>query len=126
MRPSISVRAGLEGLRAYELAAELGDRVLAATRAWNLFEQSVLGRQLARSALSVGANIAEAQGRGHKPDQRRFLLIARGSLMETRHWLARAQRAGLLDDELESLVDETGRVLNGLIGRSEQAPIPKG
>ena len=96
---------------------------MAVTRRWPLFEQSAVGRQLARAALSVGANIAEAQGRGHPADQRRILLIARGELLETKHWIERAQAAELVDDSLDALLDETGRVLNGLIG---PGPGPKG
>ena len=85
------------------------------SRRWPSFERWTIGVQLARAALSVGANIAEARGRLHEPDERRFLIIARGSLLEARHWLWRAEAAGLTDGTLARQTNELGRTLNGLI-----------
>jgi four helix bundle protein len=50
---------------------------------------------LVRAADSIGANIAEANGRAKGPDQSRLLVIARGSIYETQHWLERARSRGL-------------------------------
>jgi four helix bundle protein len=64
----------------------------------------------------VGANIAEAFGRGSTPDQRRLLYIARGSLQETEHWVDLAARRGLMaPDGIDEQLDELARVLTGLI-----------
>jgi four helix bundle protein len=63
----------------------------------------------------VGANIAEGLGRWHKPDRRRLLMIARGSLYELEHWLMRAHARGLTNDIFEGRVNEAARTLNGLI-----------
>ena len=104
-----------ERLTAYRLAAELGEGVWRAVAAWRSFERWTLGRQLVRASDSIAANIAEAAGRWHGPDRRRFYVIARGSLYETEHWLVRARRRGLDVPELGT--DELGRVLNGLIRR---------
>jgi four helix bundle protein len=71
--------------------------------------------QLVRAADSVGANIAEAQGRWHRPDQRRLLYVARGSLYELEHWVDLALERGLLPAEASSAIPELGRTLNGLI-----------
>src|SRR4051794_21419253 len=54
--------------------------------------------KLVRAAGSVRANIAEGTGRWHRKDQRRFLLMARGSMSETEHWISLAQSLGLLSD----------------------------
>jgi four helix bundle protein len=74
-------------------------------------------RQLAacRGARRRGA---EADGRGYPEDEARFLLIARGSLNETRHWLTLAAKADLLrEDDYAEQLDELGRTLNGVVRR---------
>jgi len=50
---------------------------------WNNFARDTVGKQLVRSADSVGANIAEGAGRGRFLDNRRFVRMSRGSLNET-------------------------------------------
>ncbi len=82
---------------------------------WNSFERWSIGVQLVRAADSVGANVAEAMGRWHAPDRRRFLFIARGSLYETEHWMLRAEARGLLEPGSNDRLGEVGRALNGLI-----------
>ena len=85
-------------------------------RTWPSLDQRTLGTQLIRAVDSIGANIAEAAGRIHTQDRRRLLVIARGSLFETEHWLLRAQARGLLADHTDRL-DEIARPLSGLIRR---------
>ena len=102
--------------RAYQLAAALADEVHAVVVTWEKFELWTIGTQLVRAADSIGANIAEGLGRGTLADQRRFFLIANGSLKETEHWLERASVRGLLGEErFEPRTSELGRVLIGLI-----------
>ena len=72
--------AGFEKLRVYQLAEELSDAVWAMVRRWDSLAKDTVGRQIVRSADSVGANIAEGTGRGSYQDNRRFVRIARGSL----------------------------------------------
>ena len=86
--------------------------------AWESFDRWSVGLQLVRSSDSRGANIAEAMGRGHRKDSRRLLLIARGSLYETEHWLLRAGARGLITPDLDSRLDELGKTLDGLLKRS--------
>jgi four helix bundle protein len=102
-------------LAAYRCAVAVADFVYPRVRRWASFERSTLGFQLVKAAESVGANIAEATGRWHRGEQRQFLMIARGSLYETAHWIRRAQRLGLVDDQVEPLLEEAGKTLNGLI-----------
>ena len=85
-----------------------------------------VGKQLVRSADSIGANIAEGSGRGSNQDYRRFLRIARGSLCETQHWLRRAFRRELLAPEqverLRAMLDSLAPGLNAYlrsIGRND-------
>jgi four helix bundle protein len=103
-------------LRSYRLAAELADELRDVVLRWERFDVWSIGVQLVRSADSVGANIAESSGRWGRPDQRRFLYIARASLYEMEHWILRASARGLLDAEtfLERLT-ELRKTLSGQI-----------
>ena len=65
---------------------------------WDRLAQDTVGRQLINSADSIGANIAEGSGRGSFADNRRFARIARGSLLEVKHWLRRAYNRKLLTE----------------------------
>jgi four helix bundle protein len=104
-------------LTAYRLAIELADELHMAIGQWDSFDRWSLGMQLMRAVDSVGANIAEAAGRFHVPDRRRLLVIARGSLYETEHWVSRAHARGLLKSETDARLSECARALNGLIKR---------
>jgi four helix bundle protein len=111
-----------EQLAVYQRAVALADEIAAVVVRWPSFHRWTVGVQLVRAVDSIGANIAEANGRAGDPDQRRLLVIARGSMYETQHWLDRARAR-----ELESPPDatgraaEVGRMLNGLI-RSLERP----
>jgi four helix bundle protein len=105
-------------LVAYRLAGELSDEVARTVATWESFEKWSVGIQLARSADSIGANLAEALGRWHTKDRRHLLMVARGSLYETEHWLVRAEARGLWQPNLQGKLDEIGRTLNGLINRA--------
>src|SRR6476659_7288419 len=83
-------------LRAYQLAAELAREIRSEVVRWSEFDKWSLGLQLVRAIESVGANIAEADGRWYTGDKRKLLFVARGSLYETEHWLLRAEEAGLM------------------------------
>src|SRR3954447_10108862 len=102
-------------LVAYQLAASLANDVHARVREWPSLDRWSSGIQLIRSTDSVGANIAEAIGRWHTPDRRRLLMIARGSLYESEHWLLQAEARGLLPNGINERIDEVARTLNGLI-----------
>jgi len=100
----------------YKLAEKLADQVWDLVMSWDGFAKDTVGKQLVRSADSIGANIAEGAGRGSYQDNRRFIHIARGSLNETKHWLRRAFKRNLLNEEqvksLKPLVDELVPRLN--------------
>jgi four helix bundle protein len=107
-------------LEVYRLAEQRADRVWRLVARWDWFAKNTVARQLVRAADSIGANIAEGCGRGTYKDNRRFVRIARGSLNETRHWLRRAYRRGLLTaeqvDDVKPLLDELGPRLNAYLG----------
>ena len=108
-----------ENLRVYHLAEELADAIWQMVCGWAPLAKDTLGKQIIRSADSVGANIAEGYGRGSYRDNRRFVRQARGSLYETRHWLRRAFKRELLTadeiDKLRVIIDELGPKLNAYL-----------
>jgi four helix bundle protein len=112
-------RSDFENLRVYRLSEKLADQVWEIVIGWNRFAQNTIGGQLVRAADSVGANIAEGEGRGRYLDNRRFVRISRGSLNETRHWLRRAFRRNLLTKRqvgtLKTTVDELSPMLNAYL-----------
>ena len=97
-------RTNFEQLRVYQFSEELSDAIWDSVCKWDGFAKDTVGKQVVRSADSVGANIAKGEGRGSYQDNRRFIKIARGSLQETQHWLRRAFKRNLLkDDEIKTL-----------------------
>ena len=112
-------RTNFENLRVYQLAEKLSDAVWEIVTQWRAFARDVVGKQLARAADSISANISEGSGRGTVAENRHFVRIARGSLYETRNWLRRAFRRKLLTcRQIESLkqdLDELTRTLNGYL-----------
>ena len=101
----IMEKTGFENLRVYRLAEEIADLVWDTVIKWERLPQDTVGKQLIKSADSIGANIAEGTGRGSFADNRRFARIARGSLFELKHWLRRAFKRNLLTDaEIGSLL----------------------
>lgn len=112
-------RSNFENLRVYQLAEELADQIWDIAMEWDYFAKDTVGKQIVRAADSVGANIAEGDGRGSYQDNRRFVRIARGSVNETRHWLRRACKRGLLSDEqirrLQPIVDKLSPKLNAFL-----------
>jgi four helix bundle protein len=105
-----------ENLRIYKLSENLADSIWQIVDGWNAFARDTVGKQIVRSADSVGANIAEGVGRFGFQDQKRFIYIARGSINETKHWLRRAFRRNLLSSEqvatIKRILDELAPKLN--------------
>jgi len=113
----LGVPGDFRKLVAYRLAAALANDLYDVASRWDRFQLFSVGLQLVRAADSVAANIAEADGRFTPADRRRLLLIARGSLYETEHWILQAEQRGLLPEGSSARVDEVGRTLNGLMKR---------
>ena len=113
------MKSNFERLRVYQLAEEITDQIWEFVSVWDRFAKNTVGMQLVRAADSVGANIAEGEGRGTYADNRRFVRTARGSLNETKHFLRRAYRRRLIKDEevaaLKPLIDELGPKLNAYL-----------
>jgi four helix bundle protein len=115
--------AGLDGLRIFRLAEKMADEIWEEVITWKPFARDTAGRELVRSADSVGANIAEGHGRFHYRDQITFDYYGRGSSKETRFWLRRGVARKILPDErfryLIGMVDELEPQLNAYINSLE-------
>ena len=112
-------RSNFEKLEIYQLAEKLADEIWFIVEKWQYFEKDTVGKQMVRSADSVGANIAEGNGRFNYKDNQRFIRIARGSLNETRHWLRRTYTRNLLTKEqiekLKPIIEKLTLKLNGYL-----------
>ena len=120
---------GFENLRVCQMAEDLADKIWELVRRWDRLVKDTIGKQMIGAADSVGANIAEGSGRGTYKNNRRFVRTARGSLYETRHWLRRAFRRGLLSCEqtavLKPLIDELSPKLNAYLNSIGKKQEPK-
>ncbi|HEY9596689.1 MAG TPA: four helix bundle protein [Cyanophyceae cyanobacterium] len=108
-----------EELQVYRLAERLANEIWTIVNEWDFFNKETMGKQIVRSADSIGANIAEGRGRYNVQDNRRFVKIARGSLYETIHWLRLAYFRHLLtreqEDKLKPILDELSPKLNAYL-----------
>jgi four helix bundle protein len=114
-----------QDLRIWQQAMDLTEEIYRATVAFPKHELYGLTSQLRRAAVSVPSNIAE--GKGHRSDSEfaRFLLHARGSLLELQTQLLLARRLQYLSEEETSELchrsDRIGRGLNALINKFRSA-----
>jgi four helix bundle protein len=113
------VASEFRDLVAYQRAVAIANEMHATVARWPSFERWSTGLQLVRALDSIGANIAESAGRWHRADERRLLLIARGSLCESEHWLLCAEQRGLLQAGSSERLGEVARALNGLIKKRQ-------
>jgi four helix bundle protein len=116
-------------LQVYQLSEKLADKIWKIVEGWNFFAKDTIGKQIVRSADSIGANIAEGLGRGSFQDNRRFIKIARGSLNETQHWLRRAYTRNLLTTEqintIKTIINELAPKLNSYLNSIGNVPDDK-
>src|ERR1043165_1075123 len=112
-------RTNFEKLRVYQLSERLADHIWQVVLGWNNFARDTVGKQVVRSADSIGANLSEGAGRGRFLDNKRFVRMAPGSLNETQHWLRRAYKRNLLTkgqvDKLQPIISELGPCLNAYL-----------
>ena len=118
-------KSKFEKLRVFQLSEKLADYIWDIVISWNYFARDTVGKQITRSADSIGANIAEGRGRYNFQDNLRFVKIARASLHETRYWLRRTYVRKLITNEqiniIKPIVDELSPKLNAYFQYLERA-----
>ncbi|OQY97553.1 MAG: hypothetical protein B6D41_03300 [Chloroflexi bacterium UTCFX4] len=109
----------LEELRVLREAEMLADLIWREVNTWNEFARDTVGKQIARAADSIGANIAEAYGRFHFGEKINLLYYARGSLFETKYWLNRCKTRALISNDnandWTTRLTESARQINAFV-----------
>ncbi|HMJ46463.1 MAG TPA: four helix bundle protein [Ferruginibacter sp.] len=107
----------LEKLEVYQLAETFSDTIWNLVIGWNYFTKDTIGKQLVRSADSISANIAEGYGRYYYKESKQFYFYSRGSIQETKSWLTKCKRRGIIEKEkAEELINVGGKILIKLNG----------
>lgn len=89
----------MEDLEVLNRSMEIGEFVWDIVKTWGFFEKDTIGKQFVRSIDSVAANIAEGYGRYHFRESIHFFYYSRGSLYESKIWLKKAKKRGLINEE---------------------------
>lgn len=113
-------------LVAWQKACELAKIVYGVAGCLLDYEKYALASQTRRAATSVYGNIAEGFGTGTRPRFLNQLRIARGSLAELDGYVRFIKEHHRLPvpDQLDELLAETSRVLQGLISSLEGSERP--
>ena len=113
-----------EDLEILKAAEEIADEIWQEVTGWDSFARDVVGKQIARAADSIGANIAEGYGRFHFWEKLQFFYYSRGSLFETKYWLNRALKRNLMEktkiERLAKDLTDLARRLNKLAANTKQ------
>ena len=109
-------------LIAWQKGMDLARSVYRSTSAMPDAERFGLTNQMRRASVSVPSNIAEGYARQSRADYIKFLRISRGSLAELLTQMELATSLGMIrpDEQVNALLNETDRVLQGLIRSLEK------
>ena len=110
-------------LVAWQRGMEVAKQIYVCTRELPGDERFGLTAQMRRAAVSIPSNIAEGYARQSRIDYLRYLRTARGSLAELQTQLELCRELELLHvpGELNDLLEEADRVLQGLIRSLERS-----
>ena len=101
----------------YQKAREVVKGINELAKTWpRTMQTQEASRQVLRSAMSVGANIAEGHGRHEGAEYIHYLRIAQGSANETDHWLHTSVDIGLSRAEaVKDLISKNNEVRRLLV-----------
>ncbi len=119
-----SVIKTFRDLIVWQKGMALAKEVYKATSVMPDAERFGLTAQMRRAAVSIPSNIAEGYARQSRIEYIRFLKVTRGSLAELRTQVLLGRELGFLQtsDALGPLLDETERLLAGLIRSLRELP----
>ena len=107
------------GLKVWHRSMTLVEEIYRVSRAFPTYERFGLTSQIRRASISIPSNIAEGKRRKRQLVYLNHLDVALGSQAEVEVQLEIAKRVGFLApndyDRIQSIVEEVGRMLNGLI-----------
>ncbi len=114
-------------LDAWSTSMKLVKNIYTLTKAYPKEELYALTSQTKRAAISIPSNIAEGMGIQYKKDTIQFLHISRGSVYELETVLNIAVMVQIINetdfDTLMPLLDDTLKLLNGLINYMKNADL---
>ena len=109
----------LEDFKAYNLAMEIAEEVWKIVMRWGYFEKDTVGKQFVKAVDSIGSNLSEGLGRYHYREAKNFAYYSRGSLFETKTWLAKSLNRQLVTQDqhvtISSKLEVVGRMINAYI-----------
>lgn len=108
-------------LEVWKLADELFDMIVSDTTKFpDTALVKMLTNQVTRSIASISANIAEGVGRGGRNELVRYLIMARGSVVESQNWILKIFKLSLIPrSRFDSYMDKfslTRKKINAFIG----------
>jgi len=102
----------LEDLELYQLAQSFGNEIWGLVAKWDYFAKDTIGKQIARSADSISANIAEGYGRYHYKENKNFCYFSRGSIIETKDWLKKSRDYQLFTEQQFNILFEKLQIIH--------------
>src|SRR5688572_23742666 len=106
-------------LQVWQRSMTLVEEIYSVTKSFPRYEQFGLTSQIRRASISIPSNIGEGKRRKRQPVFLNHLDIALGSQAEVEVQLEIAKRVGFVAphdyDRIQAIVEEVGRMLNGLI-----------
>jgi four helix bundle protein len=111
--------SSFRSLKVWQRSMTLVEEIYSVTSSFPRHEQFGLTSQIRRASVSIPSNIAEGKRRKRQLAYLNHLDVALGSQGEVEVQLEIAKRVGFLAshdyDRLQAIVEEVGRMLNGLI-----------
>jgi four helix bundle protein len=117
--------SSFRSLKVWQRSMTLVEEIYSATSSFPRHEQFGLTSQIRRASVSIPSNIAEGKRRKRQLVYLNHLDVALGSQGEVEVQLEIAKRVGFLVprdyDRIQAIVEEVGRILNGLIASVQPA-----